>query len=257
MDNKIKNVLSEFVKTADILLHNNILAAFCFGSAIYDDFHEGYSDLDFFIVVNGHITEEDFMQFHILRDNYKQSNNPYLSVLEGEIIPLSAIESDNNENVIYWGTSKDRLNLKYGLAGFSLKGLLDKGYLIYGTDIRKEIPYPSEAIMMEQVQNMIGIIRKHGLNTSEGIHSADWLFLITQSIYWLRTSDTTGKTLSAKWVLNNCSYNWLEYLKKAIVLREQPILARKEQNKEWLRNLAPIIQGACDDLEACFKERAS
>lgn len=74
------------------------------------------------------------------------------------------------------------------------------------------MPYPSDDIMMEQVQNMIGFIRKHALNTSENIHSADWLFLITQSIYWLRTTDITGKTLSAKWFLDNCNYNWLEYL---------------------------------------------
>ncbi len=255
MNNKIDEALYEFISTADVLLNNKILAAYCLGSAAYDDFHEGYSDLDFFIVVNGCLTKEDFIRFRLLRDNYKQSQNPYLSVLEGEIVSISAIKNSNNENVIYWGTTKDQFNQKYSLSGFSLRELLEAGYLIHGTDIRKEIPYPSDEEMREQVLNMITMIRKHAAVTDENIHSADWLFLITQSIYWLKTARTTGKSLSAKWVLENCSFNWLEELKKAVKLREQPSLARKSKNKEWLRNLAPAIQIACTDLETCYKEK--
>jgi predicted nucleotidyltransferase len=149
MKNQIMKALEEFVNTADALLNNRILAAYCFGSAVYDDFHEGYSDLDFFLIVDSLLSEEDFDQFHLLREQYKHSTNPYLSVLEGEIVPISAIRKSNTENVIYWGTSKDRFNQKYGLTGFSLRGLLEKGCLIFGTDIRKEIPYPSDETMLE------------------------------------------------------------------------------------------------------------
>ena len=90
MKNQIMKALKEFVNTADALLNNRILAAYCFGSAVYDDFHEGYSDLDFFLIEDSLLSEEDFDQFHLLREQYKHSTNPYLSVLEGEIVPISA-----------------------------------------------------------------------------------------------------------------------------------------------------------------------
>ena len=248
MDDITIKVLKEFVNKSNELLGNSILSAYCFGSAIYDDFHSGYSDLDFFIIADCIISEEDFEKFSAWRTELRNSLHPYFSVLEGEIISKNAIKNDIDSNVIYWGTSKDRLNQKYGLAGFSLRGLLDKGYLIYGKDLRKELPYPSNEEMLAQVDSMIETIRKYAQVTDEDIHSVDWLFLISQSIYWLKTLDTTGKTIAAKWVIDNCNYSWSETLKRAIAIRQWPILAESDENRYWLKNLGVVIQCACDTL---------
>ena len=249
MDKEVKGSLETFVATADKLLGNKIVAAYCFGSAVYDDFHLGYSDLDFFIVADTLLTEENFRDFHTLREDYKRSGNPFLAVLEGEIIPRSGIKSREG-NVIYWGTSKDRFNQGYGLRGFSMRGLLDVGYLISGQDIRREIPYPTEAEMLEQVESMIRTIRKYAVKTDRDIHSADWFFLISQSIYWLKTRKTSGKTQSAQWVLANCHYPWDGLLRKAIELRLRPALAQEQSWQLWLEQLGEGVQQACVSLEA-------
>lgn len=240
--------LEEFIKNANTLLNHSILSAYCFGSAIYEDFHSGYSDLDFFIIIENLISEDDFQKFSSWRNELKISKHTYFSVLEGEIISKNAIKNDIESNTIYWGTSKDRLNRKYGLSGFSLRGLINEGYLIYGKDLRKELPYPSDEEMFNQVDFMIETIIKHAQVTNEDIHSVDWLFLISQSIYWLKTLDTTGKTNAAKWVIDNCDYHWIGTLEKAIEIRQSPILAKLDENKEWLKNLGEVIQCACDTL---------
>lgn len=248
MDDAILKSLKEFVNKSNSLLYNKIVAAYCFGSAIYEDFHNGYSDLDFFIITDNIISQEDFQKFSLWRAELKNSLHPHFSVLEGEIISLSAIKNDVESNVIYWGTSKDRLNRKYGLSGFSLRGLIDKGYLIYGKDLRKELPYPSDEEMLAQVNSMIEIIRKYAQVTDEDIHSVDWLFLICQSIYWLQTLDTTGKTNAAKWVVDNCNYSWIGTLQKAIEIRQCPKLSKSDENIIWLKSLGQVIQCACDTL---------
>lgn len=249
MEGEIKEALEIFVTTADKLLGNRIVAAYCYGSAAYDDFHRGYSDLDFFIVADTVLTEEDFRHFHELREVYKGSRNRYLAVLEGEIVPYSGIKSREG-NVIYWGTTKDRFNRGYGLRGFSMRGLLEAGYLISGRDIRAEIPCPPEAEMLEQVESMIETIKKYAVRTDRDIHSVDWLFLISQSIYWLKTGKTTGKTHAARWVLKNCRYPWKGLLGKAIELRLSPDLARNQSWQLWLEQLGEGIQLACASLEA-------
>ncbi|HWT27375.1 MAG TPA: nucleotidyltransferase domain-containing protein [Mobilitalea sp.] len=161
MNEQIKKELTVFVNQANDILNGKIVSAYCFGSAIYDDFHEGYSDLDFFIIVDGYLSEADFNRFHLLRDEYKRSGNAYLSVLEGEIIPHSAMIHNRDTNVIYWGTSKDRLKSNYGLAGFSMCCLLDNGYLIFGKDIRNAIPYPTKEEMLGEISTLIERIRQH------------------------------------------------------------------------------------------------
>lgn len=257
MDALIIKSLDEFVTKANMLLNRSIVSAYCFGSAIYDDFHTGYSDLDFFIITENTISEDDFQKFSEWRAELRNLKHPYFSVLEGEIISKNAIKNDIESNVIYWGTSKDRLNHKYSLAGFSLRGLIDKGYLIYGKDLRKELSYPSNEEMLTQVDSMIETIRKYAQVTNEEIHSVDWLFLISQSIYWLKTSNTTGKTNAAKWILDNCDYRWTGTLQKAIEVRQSPVLAKSDENKEWLKSLGCIIQCACDTLIVERNEFAS
>jgi len=126
--------------------------------------------------------------------------------------------------------------------------LINNGYLIYGKDLRNELPYPSNEEMLTQVNSMIETIKKHAQITNEDIHSMDWLFLISQSIYRLKTSDTTGKTDAARWVIDNCNYTWIETLEKGLELRLSPTLAKTQKNKEWLKNLGEVIQCACNTL---------
>lgn len=251
MNREIASALKEFVAAVDSLLDNKIVAAYCFGSAAYHDFRLGYSDLDFFIVVDSALSQGNFQAFHELRAEYRRGDNPYLAVLEGEIVPYSAIINGGRRgNTIYWGTTKDRFNREYGLRDFSMCGLLEAGYLIQGRDIRGEIPYPSREEMLAQVASLVGTIRKHAVKTDRDIHSADWLFLISQSLYWLKTGRTTGKTLAAQWVLTNCRYPWQGLLEKAVELRLCPALARQESWQLWLEQLGAGIQQACSSLEA-------
>jgi hypothetical protein len=63
MDNLIIKSLEEFVNNANMLLNHSIVSAYCFGSAIYENFHSGYSDLDFFIIIENIISEDDFQKF--------------------------------------------------------------------------------------------------------------------------------------------------------------------------------------------------
>ena len=249
MDAEISKSLNEFVNKANVLLDGSIVSAYCYGSAVYGDFHQGYSDLDFFIISENLITEDDFNTFSLLRSEFKASRNPYFSVLEGEIISKKAIKNDIESNAIYWGTKNDRLNNKYNLSGFSLKGLIDNGYLIYGNDLKNEFPYPNEKKMLAQVDSMIETIRKYAQVVKEDIHSLDWLFLICQSIFWLKTLNVTGKTNAAKWLSENCSIEWIDTLQRAILLRQEPMLAKLNENRVWIGKLGKTIQYACNTLQ--------
>lgn len=250
MDKSIINSLEEFVAKDNTLLDNSVLSAYCYGSATYDDFHIGYSDLDFFLIIAKAITEEDFQKLSSLRQELRSMKHPLLSVLEGEIISKTAIKNDIESNVIYWGTSKDKLTRKYSLSGFSLRGLLDKGFLVFGTDMRNQLPYPDDKEMVSQVNHMINTVQYHAQTTSENIHSIDWLFLISQSIFWLKTSNVTGKSLAAQWVIDNYTDKWTGALKKALEIRHAPVLAETKANKIWLSNLGYDIQCACNTLIA-------
>jgi GrpB-like predicted nucleotidyltransferase (UPF0157 family) len=250
MDKTVICPLEEFVAKANALLDNRVISAYCYGSATYDDFHISYSDLDFFIIIDKEIVEEDFQKLSSLRQELRGMKHPHLSVLEGEIISKTAIKNDIESNVIYWGTSKEVLTRKYSLSGFSLRSLIDHGFLIFGTDMRDQLPYPDEKEMISQVNHMINTVQRYAQITNEKIHSVDWLFLICQSIYWLKTNHVTGKSHAAQWVIGNYTDKWTVALKKALEIRQNPEFAEIESNKAWLSNLGYYIQCACNMLIA-------
>lgn len=103
MDASILKSLEDFIQKANVILEGNMMSAYCFGSAVYEDFQDGYSDLDFFIIVDTEITDAIFKKFSMLRKHYKSLNHPYLSVLEGKIIATQGMSKDKEANVIYWG----------------------------------------------------------------------------------------------------------------------------------------------------------
>lgn len=71
MDALIIKLFKEFVNKSNIILGNSIVSAYCFGSVLYEDFHSGYSDLDFFIIAEKIISEDDFTKFSSWRNELK------------------------------------------------------------------------------------------------------------------------------------------------------------------------------------------
>ncbi|ADL52703.1 hypothetical protein [Clostridium cellulovorans] len=194
MNPKILDTLETFSKDINNIFNKNLKSLYVYGSAIYDDLHVGYSDLDFFAVVSNQINEDDFYSLKDYRHRIKKSSSPYFSMLEGEFISFINLKNTFKGNTICWGGSGEKLDDKYQLSGFSLKGLIDNGFLVFGEDIRKQFSYPNDEIFLSQIDNLIKTIRKYAVEPSEDIHSIDWLFLICQSIYWIETKNITCKT---------------------------------------------------------------
>ena len=249
MDSNIITTLEIFSEEINSLLKNNLKALYVYGSAVYDDLHMGYSDLDFLAIISDELNEEISSKLREYRHIIKTSNNPYYKMLEGEFISYKALTNPIESNSISWGGSGERLNSNYEISGFSLKGLIDNGVLVYGEDIKKQLPYPTDEIILAQIDNLINTIRIHAVSTSDDVHSVDWLFLICQSIYWLKTKEITCKTKATQWVIDKCNFDFNSTLLRALSLRHTPELVNQADIKQWLLNLGNIIQKACNILD--------
>ncbi len=249
MDQALTGSLRRFADGVNQLLDGELAALYLFGSAVYDDLHPGYSDLDFFAVSARPLTAADFDASLALRKELKESGDLYLPMLEGEFVWRGALGNGFDHPVLFWGTTRELLKQRYGLAGFSLRGLLERGVLLAGTDVRGEIPPPDDALMLGEVVRMVGTLRRWAAVTNEDIHSADWLFLTCQSLFWLRTGQVAGKSAAARWALGTFTDPWCAALPAALALRQNPVLAAEPDRKAWLAALGPTVQAACDRLE--------
>ena len=254
---ELNSALNTFIDRILLILGEKVEMIVLYGSIAYEDVAPNYGDLDFHCLLNGNLTDKEIEELFEYRDKLKGSNNIYLKMLEGEFAPMSLCKENRYEKVAYWGTSRVKVVDQITVRTFSLMGLIKRGIVIFGKDLRSEYKVPTRQVMIDDVYHMISVVRRHAQATNEGIHSIDWLFLISQSIYWVINGDVTCKSKAAEWVYGQEFSNWINYLPKAIELRRNPLLADLPNNREWLKNLGPIIQGACNDLERLIMKKTN
>lgn len=184
----------------------------------------------------------------------KYEGNPYFKLFEGGFITWDAFLNKSSDNVVYWGTSSQRITDTYNLDPFSTIELKNTGILLYGIDKRCDIISPSKSDMIKAINNCYNTIRKYAQQTSKSVTSIGWLFNIARCLYTLRTNDIIAKTDSGEWAIKNNLVPNIKIMQKAIEIRKEPIKAiNDEQILEWCAELGPYIQEFADVLESNLK----
>lgn len=236
---KIEPLLGIFVNELNAVLRDNAASVCLYGSCVLDDFHGGWSDIDFIALTDKPLTREDAEQLVELRQRLVEKyGNPLFCSLEGGILSREALLSGRKEPVVYWGTSGQRITDSYNLDCFGTAELLESGILLYGDDFRSQIAVPTYAKMRDEIARHCQAARKYGV-------SIGWLLDIARGIYTLRTGKVIAKTAAGEWALENSLCPDEDTLRKAVQIRYAPLCFSGEDKR--LEN--EVIQRFADVLE--------
>ncbi|MEA4960817.1 aminoglycoside adenylyltransferase domain-containing protein [Lutispora sp.] len=241
MTNRIVNILGD-----------NKPSIYLFGSIVLKDFKLGWSDIDILCLTKSEITDVQADLLLNLRQVLlsEYDNNLYFRSFEGGFLSLDQFINKIPDTVIYWGTSGQRITDKYHLDPFSMIELMEKGYLLYGDEVRDKFSYPTKENILKAVVNHYEAIRKYAVTTDRSLYSAGWLLDIARCIYTLRTGRIIAKTKAGKWALDNNLVPDVDIMEKVISIREEPNKYKNNNEiMEWLETLGKYIQKFADVLE--------
>ncbi|MDR7857880.1 aminoglycoside adenylyltransferase domain-containing protein [Tissierella sp.] len=241
MKNRIVNILA-----------TNKPSIYLYGSVVLEDFKLGWSDIDILCLTKSEITDEQANQLLNLRQILlgENSSNSYFRSFEGAFLSLDDFINKTPNNVVYWGTSGQRITNKYYFDPFSMMELIEKGYLLYGDEVRDKFKYPLKEDIIKAIINHYDAIRKHAVTTDRSLYSAGWLLDIARCIYTLRTGRVIAKTKAGKWALDNDLVPDIDIMKKVISIREEPNKYKDDDEiLKWLETLGEYIQRFADVLE--------
>lgn len=238
------DVVNHFLSDISTKVGSRIQTAYITGSTVFDDFHPGFSDLDFFFIASRPLTNADFSELHQLYNDYRKLSDGWFSALEGEIVSPTSLETGVGPT-IYWGTSRDRFANRYTLSGFSMRTFLERGILLTGSDQRKQIPFPSDTCIIEQSRHLFDTVRKYAIAPDGSPHYADWIFLLSQTLYTLTTGKQTSKTRAARWLKASLNNPVLVF---ALELAERIRFHPESADEESLSALKNPIQALADLL---------
>lgn len=237
--NRIRSVLGE-----------NEMHMLLYGSVVLDDFRLGWSDIDILCLTEHDFTEEQAQTLVGLRQELaaEMPENAYFRSFEGHICSINAFL--NGGNVVYWGTSGQRIKEKCDIDPFSRLVIIENGRMLYGKDIRGLFSRPSYAELREAVRLHYESIREYGSKTGRSLYTAGWILDIARCLYTLRTGKVIGKTQAGEWALKNGCAGDPAVMDRVLHFRKMPLQTKDDADMmDWIGHMGRKVQEYADILE--------
>ena len=248
MENAIRHMTQEI----DTILEHDLHSLWLYGSVVLNDFHLGWSDIDFIAFAQKPVTEDQAARLLTLRQDLSAHcpGNPYYRCFEGVIVSLDEYRTGQYMRLVYWGTSGQRIIDRFRLDPFSRWELANYGKLTYGEPAFGLFMEPTRVELMEAVRQHYEGIRRCAVQTDERLYSCGWLLDIARCMYTLRYGGVISKTRAGEWALEEHLFPEEEALRRTLMIRRDPLSYKDQpEAKAWLRSLGPTVQRYADVLE--------
>ena len=248
MRKSIRTMASEIAS----VLNGQAHSVWLYGSVVLDDFRPGWSDIDFVAFTNRRLSRDQAERLLPLRQTLSDAfpSNPYYRCFEGVVMPLRPDPADADPNIVYWGTTGQRIVSRYALDPFARYELAVYGRSVYGASDRGIFRRPDRAEMVAAVRLHYESIRKYAVQTDERLYSCGWLLDIARCVHTLRCGGVIGKTQAGEWALAERVFPDDGALIRTLEIRRDPLKYSRDPGvRAWLRGLGPAVQACADVLE--------
>lgn len=252
MKKDLKFVCSELIKELELILKDNVLSVYLYGSCVLNDFRLGWSDIDVLVLTKTVIEDEILTKLLTLRQDLlkKQPDNKYFRSFEGAILPFDAFKNQTDSKVVYWGTKGEKIKSNYKLDSFSTKELIEDSVLLYGEDLRNQFVLPAFQNLKQDISYHLKTIREHAQTTDRNLYSFGWFLDISRCIYTLKTGKIISKTKAGKWALKNHMCPDEKALKIALKVRKRPIKYKNNTKvMDYAETLGKSVQQYANIIE--------
>lgn len=244
--------ITQMTKKIVSVLDGNVHSIWLYGSVVQDDFRLGWSDIDLLVLTGKQMTDRQAQELVQLRQVLAADapDNPYYPLFEGVIAQLEEYLSGEFSHLVYWGTTGQRITDRYTPDPFSQYELARCGRSVYGSNDRSIFTVPGREALTEAIRFHYETIRKYAQQTDERLYSCGWLLDICRCIYTLRYNDVIPKTQAGIRALQEHLFSDEEPLRKTIEIRKEPMAYKnREDIRQWLKSLGPVVQQYADVLE--------
>jgi hypothetical protein len=247
-DPALDHTLAAFLEIIGGALKERLVSVVLQGSVVFRDLAPGYGDLDFVAVVDDDLDEEWCARLTELRRPLREGRCGVLGpMVEGAFLPRRMLNPANRGCAFWWGTSGERTWDENKLGWLVLRVTREHGIVIWGHDIREEIPSPTRRHILGEMRPACRAAREHG--RGGGVKAVDWLLTAARLLYWLKEDKLSSKSEAADWGYAHAQGEWRQLLPRAKELRLKPQLAESEEMKGWLDALAAPIREAWLEVE--------
>jgi hypothetical protein len=245
-DSQLNLTLELFLQTVADLFGQRLISVILYGSTVFDDLAPGYGDLDFLAVVEDDLSDRACRQLTEFRKPLQSGDyGVFAAMIEGAFLPRQMLDPARPGHAFWWGTSGERTWQSNQLGWLVLHVIREHGIVIWGEDVRTEIPRVRREQLVQEVWETCRNIERHGKGGS--LHSVDWLLAAARGLLVLREGRLSSKSEAADWAYQYAKGDWRRWLPNAKQFRLNPTLADSVESQRWLDGLmVPIMEASAE-----------
>ena len=132
----MKKSISIFINEIKNILKDNLMSVILHGSVPLKDYKHGWSDIDVVCFTNSNFSLEQAEELKMLRQKLRdsQKHNKYFRKIEGIIVPFNEFKAETYSQIVYWGTSGQKIINNLKKDPFTMFELINHSKILYGKD---------------------------------------------------------------------------------------------------------------------------
>ncbi len=247
-NSELNQTLKLFLQIISGFFKEQLFSVVLHGGVVFDDLAPGYGDLDFIAVTKENLSDDICQKLIELRKPFCNGKYGTLSkMLEGAFLPREMLNPKNEGKALWWGTTGEREWESNQLGWLVLQVIREHGIVIFGEDVRNEIPEITHESLIEDVWSACKISKEHIKDKS--LHSIDWLLTAARLLLWLKENRFSSKSEAADWGYLNAKGGWRKFLPRAKQIRLNPIIRKSSNTEQWLVKIEQPIKEAFKEVE--------
>lgn len=239
----VTRVMNDLAHGLHKILGERLVAVYLGGSVASGDYADATSDLDFLVVIDGVLSQEDGLAVALLHRDLRK-RHPIAARLEGDYAPLGALVPEGTSMPVP-GCEGGHFLPRVGeimLSADNISDMRAHGLVFHGPPAVQVLP----AVTEDDVRSAVRVMLMDGPGAPATPREvASEVLNLVRSLCALETGMPTTKSEGARWGLSRLDSRWHPVIKSALAVRhgtgtredEQLILQELHIMDESLRHL--------------------
>ncbi|HWI61796.1 MAG TPA: aminoglycoside adenylyltransferase domain-containing protein [Symbiobacteriaceae bacterium] len=199
------------------ILDSKLLGVYLGGSVAMGDFCEASSDLDFLVVTQDRLSQEDALAVQLLHKDLLR-RHPYAARLEGDYAPRQVLVPEGTSEPVP-GCERGKFLPRVGeimLSADNIANMRDAGITFFGPQAKEVLP----SVTADQVRAAVRMMLSQGTDPCESAaEAATALLNLLRSACALEQGRPVTKSEGAAWGLAHLGPEWQEPVQTALAVR--------------------------------------
>ena len=238
---EVNRLLQNLLVNVQMILGNQFIGLYLYGSLASGDFNPETSDIDFLVVTRDELSSERIDALENMHASLAVSGLKWVAKLEGAYLPKHAIRRFDPHDLARATINEGEFYLGHQGSDWVIQRhiLREHGVIIAGPDPKVLI----DPVTADEIQRAVEIILiewwfpmlDNPVRLQHSDYQAYAILSMCRALHTLQTGALASKLVAARWAQDVLDQHWVDLIEQALAWRDGVVLNKIDQSLAFIR----------------------